>query len=151
MALELARESDLVEARIPSTRRNIWALAVDAGVKPEDMKAPEYWAHIAASLRQGDFIEAEAEDGAWFATFRVLDAGVNWAKVAPLQKFELDATTPDRKSALLVGHTVVYKGTHALWCVIRDVDKHVLKDKLKTESDAFTWLSNYARTVSQAA
>lgn len=128
-------------------RRNIWHIEVDVGVEPEDLLTPGYWAHVASQLRQADRIEAHAEDGAWFAEFLVQDSGTNWAKVACLRAVKLQVVSPERRGAILAGHSVSYGGTFVKWRVIRDVDKKVLKDKCQTDSEAFTWLSNYAKTV----
>jgi len=128
-------------------RRNVWAIDVDIGVKPEDLLSLSYWSHFSYELKQGDRIEASAEDGSWFAEFLVRDSGTNWAKVAMLRKHDLGAFSPEKQGVLLPGHSVSYGGTHVLWRVIRDVDKKVLRDKLKTEGDAYGWLATYAKQV----
>ncbi len=128
-------------------RRNLWHIEVDVNVEPDDMLAASYWAHVAADLRQGDRIEAHAEDGAWFAEFLVQDAGTNWAKVACLRAVKLQGVNPERRGVILAGHSVSFGGTFVKWRVIRDVDKKVLKDKCATDGEAYAWLSNYAKTV----
>lgn len=129
------------------SKRNVWAIDVDAGVNPEDLLSLGYWAHWAYELKQGDRIEANAEDGSWFAEFLVRDSGTNWAKVALLRKYDLGVFAPERQTVLLPGHSVSYGGSHVQWRVMRDVDHKVLKDKLRSEGDALSWLSNYAKQV----
>lgn len=128
-------------------RRNLWCVDVDIGVKPEDLVSLNYWAHISQYLKAGDRIEAQAEDGTWIAELLVRDSGVNWAKVALLRKHDLGEFSPEKRGVLLPGHTVAYAGTHVLWRVVRDVDKKVLKDKLKNEGDAYAWLASYAKQI----
>jgi hypothetical protein len=72
---------------------------------------------------------------------------VNWAKVVLLRKHDLGVFAPEKQGVLLPGHSVSYGGTHVLWRVIRDADKKVLKDKLKTEGDGYAWLAGYAKQV----
>jgi hypothetical protein len=136
-----------IRRTLAEQRRNIWHIEVDAGIEPNEMLAPSYWAHVAREFRQADRIEAHAEDGAWFAEFLVQDAGTNWAKVACLRAVKLETINPDRRGVILPGHTVGFGGNFAKWRVVRDVDKHVLRDKFPSEGDAFAWLSNYAKTV----
>lgn len=136
-----------IRRTLAEQRRNIWHIEVDAGIEPSEMLAPSYWAHVAREFRQADRIEAHAEDGAWFAEFLVQDAGTNWAKVACLRAVKLESINPDRRGLILPGHTVAFGGNFAKWRVVRDVDKHVLRDKLNSEGDAYAWLSNYAKTV----
>ncbi len=126
--------------------RNIWDIKTETTTKPEDCEAVGYWAHIAQYLKAGDRIEVQCEDGSWFAEFLVRDSGVNWAKVALLRKVDLGTFAPE-KQVVLPGHSVSWGGTHVLWRVIRDADKKVLKDKLKTEGDAFGWLAGYAKQI----
>lgn len=135
-------------------QRNIWHVDVEIGTTAEDLLNPAYWAHNARELRVLDRIEAHSEDGTWFAEYLVQDAGMNFAKVAMLRKCELAAVTPQGSTALLIGHVVEYGGKHAQFRVVREVDRKVLKDGLKTKADAFVWLDNYGRSIatsSQAA
>lgn len=131
--------------------RAIWQLTPEMGTEPEDLLAPAYWAHIAAQLKQCDRIEAWSEDMTWYAEYLVLDAGQNWAKVHLCENSiqEFGAYDPRRANVILAGHTVTYKGRIAKWCVIRDADKVLLKDKFPTEGDGLAWLSEYAKTLSR--
>jgi hypothetical protein len=137
--------------RMKSTEytRNIWQVTPEVGTEPEELLAPEYWAHLAQNLRQRDRIEAWCEDLKWYAEYLVLDVGRNWAKVHLCENTveELRQFEPRRVDMILPGHSVSYKGLHAKWCVVRDADKVILKDKCETEGDALSWLSNHAKSL----
>lgn len=129
--------------------RTVWRLTPEVGTEPEELLAPDYWAHLANRLRQCDRIEAWAEDMSWYAEYLVLDVGANWAKVHLCENSieELGEFDPRRAKVVLTGHTVEYKGRVAKWCVIRDKDKALLKDKFATEGDGLSWLSEYSKTI----
>lgn len=139
----------LVENRmtLAETTRRVWLVHAPVDTEPEDLLSPAFWAHNAARFTQLDAIEVWAEDMSWYAELRVLDSGNNWAKVHCKEVHRLQALVPERTATLLAGHTVKWGGPYAKWRVIRDVDQHVLKDKLANESDGYAWLASYGKTV----
>ncbi len=122
-------------------------LQVDIGVDPEDMLPVAYWTHIAQQLLPFTHVHAYAEDGSWYAEFLVREVGQNWAKVALLRKVMLEKISPERRIVILPGHTVAWGGTFCKWRVIREADNSVLRDKFNTEGDAYSWLTEYAKSI----
>jgi len=131
-------------------KRNVWHVDIPVNTEPNDLVAVAYWSNIAHRLRQFDIIECWCEDSSWFAECRVLDAGHNWAKVAVMRSVKLDAFDPQQRFMLLPGHRVEFAGNFAKWRVIRESDAKVLRDKCLTESDAYTWLAEYAKSVTKS-
>lgn len=121
----------------------------ETGVRAEDLLKPSYWTHVGRDLRMYDLITAIAEDGTWEATYRVLDSGLNFAKVSLREKYDMRPEAPSANPDLLPGHTVQWGGPHAKWRVLRDVDKKVLKFGFAQQADAFVWLAGYAQSVRQ--
>jgi hypothetical protein len=137
-----------------------YEVILPSGIEPDDILPVQFWSHYGARFKAahdvGSSVEliVTAEDKKWRARMFVIDAGVNWAKVVfeTTEKGErvitrLGGLQPVHKVAFLPGHTVNYGGTFSRWRVIRDTDSKVLIDKLNTEGDAYSWLANYAKTV----
>ena len=152
----MAKEERIVPAiseqrmKLQDNRRNTWFFDVPVGVTPDDLQEPKFWAHVSRKLRQCDKVECICEDFSWFAELMVGDAGLGFATMIELRRRDLREVTPSETGVgVLPGHSVSYGGTHALWRVIRDVDKQVLKDKCTTKGEALQWLGNYSRTVNR--
>lgn len=130
-------------------QRRCFSIDVEAGLEPEDIVNPQFWAHIARELQYGDHVEANADDGSWYAEYLVLDVGANWAKVHLRQNSveRLQAVEPDSRPVILAGHSVKWAGRHAQFRVIRDADAKVLKEHLKNKADAYAWLESYSRSL----
>lgn len=139
--------------------RVLYTVILPAGVDPDDILPVAYWAHFGETLRvaklQGEVeILVTAEDLKWRGELIVVDAGANWARV-------VFKTTEDgkrfitklgglqsHKIVMLPGHTVNYAGVFSKWRVMRDADNKMLRDKFNTEGEAYSWLSEYAKSVS---
>ena len=113
---------------------------------PEDLLAPEYWAHISAQLRPRDRIEAWANDGSWMAEYVVLEAGRNWANVKTLNCWNLSGEDIARTSAAIAAeyaglpYEVKFRGEHCLWSVLRKSDNAVMHENEGTKGGADQWL-----------
>jgi hypothetical protein len=140
--------------------RMVYTVILPAGVEPDDILPVAFWTHFGEELRlaklQGEVeIIATAEDLKWRGELIVVDAGANWARVC----FK---TTEDgkrfitklgglqaQKVVMLPGHTVNYSGVFSKWRVVRDADGKMLRDKFNSEGDAYSWLSDYAKSIQQ--
>lgn len=147
-ALKPMPSLDPTRLLLAEQRRNVWHVYVPPGEHPEQLLPADRWAHLARSLKQGDRIEAESEDGTWLAELLVRDSGSNWAKVHILRAYRLDTAAPERRSTILAGHSVKWGGPRVKYRVIRDSDQKVLRERCTTEGEAYAWLSEYARTLS---
>ena len=76
-------EKVLLENRfgLAETKRNQWFATVPEGVTPEDLLRPDYWAHVARSLRPYDEIIVANDNCEWRIVLLVEDAWHNGARV----------------------------------------------------------------------
>lgn len=132
--------------QLAAHNRQIWDVVPESGVTIEDLKRPQFWAHVSMDYRPGDQIEVRAEDGSYFARLFVLDAGPGYAKVHVLENHALEVIEPGSETTL-AGHSVVWSGPHTKFRVMRDEDKKVLKDGFQQKTDAITWLLSYGKAI----
>jgi len=119
----------------------------ETGTEPEDGLDPTFWAHIARDLQEFAEITAYCEDWSWRATYVVVEAGPNWAKVKLLEKHRFDKHTVEGRSFVLPGYTIEHKSSFTKWRVVREVDGQVVRDKFVTKADAEAWLVEYAKSL----
>lgn len=111
----------------------------------EDVLEPDYWAHVAPSLRQGHRIELLSADGSWWAMLLVRAAGKHEAIVQELQHVELGKSVqPEIESAAF---EVKWRGPSRKFGVIRVSDGAVVKEDIQTKEGAAKWLSNYVQNL----
>lgn len=109
---------------------------------PEDLLAPEYWAHISAQLRPRDRIEAWANDGSWMAEYVVLEAGRNWARLHLLQVYHFTSGDQAMTQAdAMSPYEITFRGPHAKWSVVRKSDRQVVHEGAETARAAAEWLT----------
>jgi len=113
----------------------------------DDALNPEYWANVAATLRQHDTIRIIPEDGSYFAELLVLDAARGYAKVKVLRHVPLDEVAEE--TAAPSGFTVKFNGPHDRWTVIRDVDKEKLKTGFVEKTGAQRWLDDHLASMAR--
>jgi hypothetical protein len=126
-------------------RRQIWHIVPEHGTALAELLTPAYWSHVSRQMRPSDRIEVNAEDGSFFAELVVIDAGLQFAKVALLREAKLEGVEASQTS--LPGHKVEWSGPHTKFRVVRESDRKVLKDGFTTRADAGTWLSNHAKAL----
>lgn len=116
-----------------------------AGVAPEAVIDPEYWAHVASTLRPGNRVEIFAEDGSWWGMLIVRAAGatdavVQWLDLVSLGKEQNDAVVN-------AAYEVKWRGPKALWGVVRRSDSAVLQDKFPVRERAEEWLADHMKAM----
>lgn len=125
--------------------RNIWCATVEQGTVELDILRPEYWAHIAHMLKQGDRIEVECEDLSYFAELYVKHVGKGWAQVTTLRFVNLDIV--QEKPQVDPEYTVQYKGKISKWCVIRTKDKTMVHEGAESQSQAVAWMTDHMKAM----
>lgn len=102
----------------------------------EDAQQPGYWAHVAASrkLRVNDVFEVRCETGAWMLDLIVIEAGQRFARVKVLRT--VDVEQPSNQQTALSTVKVEYKGPVKKHCIIRMVDREIVKEGISSKSDA---------------
>ncbi len=117
---------------------NDYAYTAHPNTQPEDLLAPEYWAHVATQLRVRDRIEVWADDASWIAEYTVLEAGRNYAKLHMLWTQPL--SSPMDMAEAQSPYEIVFRGPHAKWSVVRRSDKAVVHDGEEQRDGAAHWV-----------
>jgi hypothetical protein len=131
--------------------RRIHVATVEPGVTLEDVLEASFWSHVAREMQPFDHVEIIADTCEWWAELLVLDVGQTWAKVTSLRFVELapakDAPPSEVSEADEAAYEIRYAGPHALHQVIRKSDRAVLKDSLRSKTDAQTWLREHVKAM----
>lgn len=114
------------------------------GTLPEDLLDPAYWANVSPMLRPRDRIEAWSEDGSWMAEYVVLACDRAWARVTMLWQRQLSRSDEDLERAA-PGYSVVYRGFHNQWSVIRLKDSAIVHEGARQRSEAEAWLRSHVQ------
>jgi hypothetical protein len=130
---------------------NTHGITVPAGTNFEDVLEPNYWALVAPSLLNGDWIRVLTDDGSYEALITVRAVSGpgsgrqnNRAIVAKLQFWTFDPVIDP--AVRPTSHRVEYRGTHLKWCVIRNSDGEPVKDGYTSEDEARGVLTALLRT-----
>ncbi len=121
--------------------RRVWTATPEEGTPFEDLLRRDHWTHIAASLRPGDFIEVTPDEMNYFAWFKVLDAGQNWANVVLL--FKKDFDNQDNLNILQEQYKVQYRGPHHRYCIIRLSDEDVVHVGCQTQAEGNRYIADH--------
>lgn len=125
-------------------QRTIWVATSLENTIPEDLLAPEYWAHVSAMLKPWDRIEVRANDGSWLAELLVLESARNWARVHILNAYKLTTTDMAMTQAEIRGKyadfRIEHMGPHEKWCVIRRSDNQKIHEGAENNDSARAWL-----------
>lgn len=143
----------IIEARFKeaSFARNQWRVAAEYGTTLDDIKKPEYWAHVAKNLKPGDEISVLADDMTFKVNLDVLDASRTGAKVFVVDYIDytindnpVDFTTDQDPE-----YEIKYAGPHLQHQVIRLSDRSVIKENLALRGDAEAWLKEHLKTITR--
>lgn len=125
--------------------RSIWCATVEQGTVESDILRPEYWAHIAHMLKQGDRIEVECEDLSYFAELYVKQSGKGWAQVTTMRFINLEA--PQAKQDADPEYSIQFKGKISKWCVIRVKDKTMVHEGAESQAIAMAWMTDHMKVM----
>lgn len=128
-----------------------WDARIPAGVTPDDVLAPAFWAHHALKMHPMDEIRARSEDGTWVGYYLVLDSSRTWAKVYCKALYKLTSAdvaltqaASDDVAMFMAAHKVVFR--HAFkWSVVRNSDGAILLENEQQKGVAQAWLEAHAR------
>jgi hypothetical protein len=117
---------------------------IPEGCTVEDLKRPEFWAHVSKIMGFGHLVHAMSEDRTWYAQGIVLDAGATWAKVDFFMVRQFgevaDMSTDDGD------YTVKFVPTKG-WRVIRVSDRAVIKDGLADKGAALIYIKEHRKAL----
>lgn len=125
---------------------------IAAGVTPQDLLDPAFWAHHAVKLKPMDEIRARAEDGTWVGYYIVTDCSRTWARVRELSMHRLttaDVAATQASEAEVQAFMAAHKVSHTQetkWRVVRSSDRVAVQEQLGTREAALEWLERHARS-----
>jgi len=125
--------------------RTHYAAVVDENTTIEDLTREDYWSHVAMRLRQMDVIDVLAEDNSFYAELLVLQAGTGFAKVMLLREVKLDESLTDEGAD--ERFSLVWKGPHRKWAVMRNSDKEILRDTFVSKEQAHIWRRDHVKAL----
>lgn len=129
--------------------RSVFAITPEAGTPFEALLSPHYWAHVSQQFRPGCQLEIYPPEGTYYAKLLVRDCGRLFAKVAVLNKVELDAVVVGDTQLDTSAYRASYGGPTSNWCVHRIVDgkKELMKSELGDREEAEAWIRQHVRTI----
>jgi hypothetical protein len=117
---------------------------VPEGCTADDLKRPEFWAHVSRIMGFGHLVHAMAEDRSFYAQGIVLDAGATWAKIDWFMVRELGAATNlDAEDEDYVVRFIPTKGFR----VVRKSDRAVIKDGLADRGAALIYIKEHRKAL----
>lgn len=119
--------------------RTVFSVSIEHNITKEDLLLPQFWAHVAMSMKVNDRVEAFAEDGSFYAELLVVASDRTWAKMHMLSYHDLTKIVMDLGDDVMNEYLIKFKGPKA-WCVIRKSDNAILNDKMHSDDDAKKWL-----------
>ena len=125
--------------------RTIWYAKPESGTTVKDMIKPDYWAHVSFSLKQGDRIEAVAEDGSWFAELYVKYANKVEAHVVVMREVKMGKPAP--KAVEKPEYEIKWVNQKAKFRITRTSDNVMLVEKLASKEKAQEWLGKYLEDI----
>jgi len=129
---------------LAESKRNVWACIVPNSIAVEALQSPDFWPLVADRFNRRDLIEAQPEDGRWWAEFLVRDCGNNYAVVTLLRKIDLPPLHPHTGDALPAGHSCEFLGPERLWGILRGSE--VLRASFATKTEACQWIIEALRS-----
>ena len=130
-------------------QNQVWTATAESGTGIEDLAKPDYFANIANKLQQYDRICVRVDTGEWYVELLVVACGKNWAKTVVTMQVEFNESVnaDEGRDAVFDLYSVVHRGPHCKWSVVRKADKEVIKEYCGTKSEAQAWLSSYLVTL----
>ncbi len=120
--------------------RIVWSVTPEADVSLKDLMAPDYWAHVAKSLKPGARIEVLPDSRSWFAELIVRSATDNSVNLAVLRHIEFDS--PVKAADNGDPYEIKHRGG-AGWSVVRKADKVAVFEKGQSKLEAERWLAEH--------
>jgi hypothetical protein len=123
--------------------RTVWTATPEPGTTLDEMVVPEYWAHVAKSIKAGDRIEVTSSDKEWFAELFVRSVAANDVRIYVLRSVNFSEKPAPAAEAADNGLDIKHRGA-AGWSVVRRSDKQVLFERGATKADAEDFVKFHA-------
>lgn len=137
----MLRESRL---RLAEFARQVHHVVPEDGTKFEDILREEFWAMVSHKFKPCDLIEVHAEDGSYFAQLYIRAAGRNWAKVALINRVDLE---PAGAAIGSTEYEATWKGPHHKFAVVRLSDSQIIKSGFDTREAAGEYIKSHQKAM----
>lgn len=121
-----------------------WHAELPAGTTPEDIMKPEYWAHLARTIRPMDTIKVFCEDGSWEGLYRVMF--VSTAEIRISECWSKSHETIDMK-AESESHEIKWISPTKKFGVIRKDDGSVIQDGFYPKEQAQAYMLRHLKEL----
>ncbi|ARM83991.1 hypothetical protein [Marinobacter salarius] len=138
-----ARKLSGTRMKEESFMRTIYVATPEHGVTVDDLKHPEFWAHVAPQFKPGDLVHVYPEDGSFWAELLVQSTSRAAAKVHVLREYALAKVDEPEDDAEF---KLKFAGPHAKWRVERVSDGEVIKDGM-TKDGAQAYLQSHIKAM----
>jgi hypothetical protein len=141
----MSKSLTAVRHKLADYERNVWVANTEAGVSLDEIRKPEFFAHVAAKLKPWDRIEVRPDDETFYAELLVRSAGKNWA-VTTLIQFT-DLAPKEEQAKPQEGYRTEFGGPHHKWRVLRLSDKEVVSKGHTDQASADAWLVEHMKAM----
>ena len=123
---------------------NEWSVVLEFGTQLDDVFQPDFWAHVAKDLKQGDIVHVRSEDSSVYARLYVRASDRLWAKMGKIEVVQFDApqTQPDED-----GLQVKWIVGKRCFAVVRKADNQVIQGGFQIKEDAVAWMQNHNKQL----
>ncbi|WP_363350189.1 hypothetical protein [Methylocystis echinoides] len=121
------------------SQRAEYFATVEETVTPEEVLKPDFWRHVATTLRPYDLIDVAVDSCDWFMRLLVADAWHNGVRVIELSRHDM---TGEAEEAQSIGNDlrVKWRGPVNKWAVVRS-DGVILRANLPDKNIALEALA----------
>lgn len=123
--------------------RQPWAATIPRGHVLADLLIPEYWQHVAGSLRINAHVECYWEDGTEYAELLCTSRTNASATMAVLIHKDLRGQTKIDIASEFGKYGIDYAGPANGFRILRNADNQPMKENIATEDEARDWLVAY--------
>ena len=124
--------------------RVVYSLPAPRGTTLGEIQRPDFWTHVASTLRITDRVEVFPVDGSFWADLLVIEVSGTIVRVKLINSLDLtpegdDKVQPPAESL----YKLVYAGPREKHCVVRIADGVKLASDFPSKTEANKWLLNY--------
>ncbi len=133
--------------RLPQANHVIisYAHTPEYGISIDEVLKPEYWSHVAKSLRPGYVVFVTAADMSWRAELMVRDVTRNEALMGVVSHVKFGAAVDLDVDEM--PYELKWRGPARKFSVLRKTDGDILKDEFPTKELASEWAKNHMKAM----
>jgi hypothetical protein len=123
----------------------IFSFVPENGTPYERVLEKDYYTHVANRLEASNIIQAEAEDGSFWALLLVRAVSGLEVLVSPLIEKRFDNVQTDSIDA--GDYKAEWAGRHDKWRVMRKSDNHKMTSGLTSKLEALKWIAEHEKAL----